>query len=216
MSGSLFSHMTTAWWLFLHIQFLLYVFSGKASNKTSVGGRFVVFAMSDKMGNVPGHMPKNGDIMLMNVTKNEEYSKYITNQSLVLVISLVFTTPGRFAELRHTVISRGKAAPAPPSVRWSPWKKWKKWKKMMYKATWRSVCLSPSLLWAGNGGFFCRFWPGNPADFPTKREGDVPWISPMKRTQRVARTGNKNMEFTWVHRVFRREKMMKSSQNLSF
>ena len=66
------------------------------------------------MGNVPGHMPKNGGIML-NVTKNEEYSKYITNQSLVLVISLVFTTPGCFAELRHTVISRGKAAPAPPS-----------------------------------------------------------------------------------------------------
>jgi hypothetical protein len=28
-------------------------------------------------------------------------------------------------------------------------------------------------------GFSCRFWPGNPgnpADFPTKREGDVPFV----------------------------------------
>jgi hypothetical protein len=33
-------------------------FSGKASNKTSVGGRFVVFAMSDKNGECAGSYAK--------------------------------------------------------------------------------------------------------------------------------------------------------------
>ena len=50
--------------MFTHVDYCMAIlaysssicFSGKARNETPAGGRFVVFAISAKMGHVPGHM----------------------------------------------------------------------------------------------------------------------------------------------------------------